>query len=151
MFDWLKRYFSNNEVQEINRLVPASRSRSEIEGLNFASAIESHLRWKARLADYIAGRSTETLDVAVIACDDKCVLGQWLYSTGKQKFGSHSEFERLRVTHAIFHRCASDVVRFADAGEQRQALEMITAGDYAKTSAQVIRQLSALWKKVSGG
>jgi hypothetical protein len=151
MLDWVKKLFSASEATEINALMPGDAARSEVEGLNFASAIESHLRWKARLSDYIAGNSNENLEAATIALDDKCVLGQWIYGPGGRTFGNETGFEELRETHARFHLCAAEVVRKVDAGQRDEAGRLISTGDYAKTSMLVIRQLSALWNRLGKG
>jgi hypothetical protein len=148
MLALLKNIFTDNEVQEINELAPGDAAKAEVKGLNFTTAIESHLRWKARLSEYIAGNSTETLDPDHIACDDKCILGQWIYDVGGRSFGNEPGFAELRETHARFHQCAADVVRKVDAGQREEARQMLGSGDYTKASMLVIRLLSALWNRV---
>ncbi len=147
MFEWLKNMFTEEEVQEINDIAPgdSDAARAVVEGLNLVSAIETHLRWKKRLSEYIDGTSKETLDPAAIAVDDQCVLGKWIYGAGGKKFGSDASFVELRDTHAHFHRCAANIVSQADAGQRDAAASMLSSGDYPLLSMQIVRQLSGLW------
>lgn len=49
-------------------------------------AIDSHLKWKARLRDYITGASKEDLQVENVSRDDACPLGYWLSGIGGERF-----------------------------------------------------------------
>lgn len=147
MFEWIKSMFTEDEVKEINDIAPGDgdAARAVIEGLNLVSAIETHLRWKKRLSEYIDGSSKEKLDPAAIAVDDQCVLGKWIYGAGGQKFGTDANFVELRDTHAHFHRCAANIVSKADAGERDEAATLLGSGDYPRLSMQIVRELSGLW------
>lgn len=148
MLDWVKNIFSEKEVKEINDLTPGDAAKAQAHGLDFSSAIEAHLRWKMRLADYIAGKSEENLDPETIGQDDKCILGQWIYDVGGRNFGNEPGFNELVETHARFHKCAAEVVRKVDADQRDVAKQMISQGDYARASMLVIRQLSSLWGRL---
>lgn len=148
MLDWVKNIFSEKEAKEINALAQGSAAHTEVQGLNFTTAIENHLRWKTRLTHYIGGRANETLDADVVAMDDQCSLGEWINGAGGRNFSKEPGFIELIEAHARFHQCAADVVRKVHAGKQEEAEDMLNAGEYAKTSMLVIRLLSSLWNRL---
>ena len=145
MLDVIRNIVTDKEISE---LAPGKVAKSQLKGLNVTTAIESHLRWKARLAEYIAGQSKERLDPEQIAQDDQSILGQWIHDVGDKTFGNEPGFAELRECHARFHQCAADLVRKVETGRRREAREMLGSGDYAKASMLVIRLLSALSNRV---
>jgi hypothetical protein len=68
------------------------------------------MAWKVRLQGTLLGTSNEQLEVAVVAQDNVCALGKWLYTEGKQHYSHLPEYEELRKTHADFHLCAGEVL-----------------------------------------
>ncbi len=118
--------------------------------LNFFSATNAHKAWKKRLHDCVE-HGCSTLDPAVIALDNRCDLGKWLYgireshptlSTDTQRL-----FTRLLDEHAAFHRAAAEVARLALDAQQKQALQLLQGGDYARISNKVIGTLGELYLK----
>ena len=81
----------------------------EFNGLNMKDALDAHEKWYHRLESKINGTSQEQLEVATVACDDKCVLGKWIYSSGKSNFGHMSEYSALKQVHADFHLAAGEI------------------------------------------
>ena len=110
-------------------------------------ALDSHLRWKARLQAFIAGDSSEKLDADMVSRDDLCTLGHWLNGIGGERFGKFPEYSILRSRHAYFHRCAGDVLAVARQGEKQKALHMLEEGAYPDASAQVAEAIVALFEK----
>jgi hypothetical protein len=117
---------------------------AELNGLDVMAAIQAHLRWKKRLGDYIAGTSVEQLDADMIGADHNCTLGQWIHGIGGELHGQLDIFQRLRTTHAEFHRSAGAIVRAVDAGQKDEASRMLHSGDYSKYSHQVKAELARL-------
>jgi len=83
MLKWLRRALSGPLAH--TPVIPPGKpvvddKGAEIGGLNFMSAIEAHVRWKARLDSYIQGTSNEELKVEIVCRDDVCPLGKWIYS-----------------------------------------------------------------------
>lgn len=111
------------------------------------TAIDSHMKWKERLHDHIAGRSTEPLDEHSVTRDDLCSLGQWLNGEGEKLFGGTPAFEYLRSVHTRFHASAGNVVALAAVGHQDEALHMLEEGDYAQASDEVTFALVDLFAK----
>lgn len=118
--------------------------------LNFFTATKAHKAWKQRLYDCVSGSCT-TLDPAAIALDNRCDLGKWLYSVqdSRPKLGAdtHKLFTRLLQDHAAFHRAAADVARQAQSNQQKEALQQLQGGVYARISNQVIGTLGELYLK----
>lgn len=71
MLDWFKQIAGGREAA-----LPDEEGSAELAGLDFKTAIDAHMKWKVRLEAVIDGRSEETLEVAVVSCDNRCTLGQ---------------------------------------------------------------------------
>jgi methyl-accepting chemotaxis protein len=108
---------------------------------DFDKAGQAHVDWKHRLRAFIEGRG-EALDVAVVSCDDRCALGQWIYGPGK-RFDKYREHDSLRTAHAKFHQCAGQVARLAQ-GDRRDEARRLLETDFEEESKQTIRQLYAM-------
>jgi hypothetical protein len=154
MFGWLKglldsrgtgheSHISEATVKQADAIMAAGKE--ELEGLNFKSAIEAHLKWKTRLRAVIDGTSEEKLDPKIIAMDNQCVLGKWLHGAGGEKFGAHPHFKTLCAEHAKFHRSASLVLELALAKRTQQAMKEMESGDYRDTSLKVTAELAQLF------
>lgn len=114
-----------------------------LTSLDIDVAIGAHQNWKARLALYLEGKSTEDLRPEVICHDDRCDLGKWIHSDGQKQLGQYAMFAELRAVHKIFHQHASSVVALQNAGKHADAKALLD-GEYAKTSERVIRRLKDL-------
>lgn len=112
-------------------------------------ALDSHIRWKARLQTYIAGGSPEKLDAELVARDDQCTLGHWLNGIGGERFGKLPAYSVLRSRHAYFHRCAGEVLAIARQGDKQKALHMLEEGAYPDASEQVAEAIVSLFGKVA--
>lgn len=116
LIDVLEKTFWGNKKSE-------SIQSSE---LDFDGAVEAHLKWKARLANFIDG-SGEKLSSQVVCKDDQCVLGKWIHGQG-EKHKSKMEYLNLRQSHASFHKSAGKVVEMVEKGKPKQAKELIAEG-----------------------
>jgi methyl-accepting chemotaxis protein len=108
---------------------------------DFDKAGQAHVDWKHRLRAFIEGRG-EALDAAVVSCDDRCALGQWIYGPGK-RFDPYREHESLRAAHAQFHQCAGQVARLAQANRKEDARALLEA-EFEERSKQTILELYAM-------
>jgi hypothetical protein len=116
--------------------------------MNFDEAITAHSQWKIRLQSVINGTSKETLDPAVVALDNKCVLGQWIYSEAKQ-YSDLPEYAALVKEHAHLHICAADTLRLAQSGQTEKAkVTLDTGGTFIDASIRTINAIRHLRKKV---
>lgn len=144
LFDWLRR----REAGEESPTLILNESEQTLEGLDMKGAIDAHMKWRERLTDYLNGESTEPLRVGVVACDDNCILGKWIYSAGKKKFSHLNELEELRILHADFHLCAGDILLKHDTDDKAGA-EALLNTTFKKLSGQVQLSLVRLYTKAS--
>lgn len=143
--NWFSSLFGKGHEKELAEVQHASE---EIGGLNFKTALEAHIKWKQRLKGVIDGTGSEVLDPNVVAKDDQCVLGKWIYSEGNKKFGTLPVFKEVVTAHAHFHKCAGHTLELALDGKYAEAEKDLTGGEFAKASLTVTRHLLRLWKDV---
>lgn len=157
--DWITRFTRTKQKEQHatsieSELVPALPEsvdpvEAEAAGLNFHSAIVSHQQWKARFRAMIDTGISEALNPDVIAKDNQCAVGKWIYGTAKEQFGTHPLWEKLRDDHAFFHTCASRVLVMIIRGEKQKALQEIERGNYARASNDVIMDLAIFYKIIN--
>ncbi len=103
---------------------------------DFSGAIEAHRQWKVKLRQAISNQ--ETLDPATICKDDQCALGKWIYGQGKSQCSSPKTYDKLKATHADFHRTAAAVAEKINAKKFDQASALIEPGSrFAEISNEV--------------
>lgn len=123
--------------------------------MKIKEVIAAHLAWKERLQhaidvkvsgggciDAFAGHTP-----ASIACDDKCVLGQWIYGEGK-KYARTSLFFKVKQLHKEFHLHAGEIAQCVCDQQYDHAEELLKVGKYAETSAKIIGTLESLGNMV---
>ncbi len=111
--------------------------------INVYDAVLAHRAWKTRLIDYLEGRSKENLQPAKICVDNLCVLGKWIHSEGKVKFGEQPVFTTLVGEHAKFHVQAAKVVEAHQAGDAALAQNILT-GSFDEQSRKTVMCLAKL-------
>ena len=114
----------------------------------FYSAVEAHIKWNVRLNDYIEGNSSETLDPAIIACDDRCDLGKWIYAN-LDNFKESATFLSMKHDHAEFHKTAAAIVELCHSGQQQMAAENLR-GHYTRISRKVVASIVRLASEAEG-
>lgn len=102
-----------------------AKSDSQPADLDFDSAIEAHLKWKARLSNFISGVGDEKLKSDIVCLDNQCALGKWIYGSG-EKFSKYSGYPSLKLNHAQFHQAAGEVVRAVELGKRQEAQRLIS-------------------------
>jgi len=112
------------------------------------AAIDSHMKWKARLYDVITGASKENLSVDGISRDDQCTLGHWLNGVGKEHYGHLPEYAKVCSRHTHFHHHAGQVLALAQKGDAEAALAYLEEGEYSRASQEVTEALVDLFTKV---
>jgi len=152
LFDWFKHLAQGkDEATQPSPPPPelgAVKDDAIIQGLDFVAAIEAHRKWKARLTDFIEGRSEEMLDPAVICQDDKCALGKWIHGEGKTFCGHLPRFHQLKADHAEFHIHAAEVVQLAQKGRFDEAKHAVLEGPFAQYSMKTQTSLSKLYMEM---
>lgn len=144
LFDWLRRREAGEEFPTLT----FGEHEQTLEGLDMKSAIDAHMKWRERLTNHLTGVAPEPLHVGLVACDNECVLGKWIYGIGRKKFSHLSELEELRAVHANFHLCAGDILLNHEIGDTAAAEELLNT-TFKKLSGQVQLTLVRLHTKAS--
>ncbi len=145
--DGATRLLNTGEYVKASERVKMLLARLFVMASEGREAIDSHVRWKARLRDFIQGRSQEQLQQEFVARDDQCTLGKWIYGIGGERFSGHPAFAVLKSRHAQFHRCAGEVLEVAQRGDSRIALHMLEEGAYPDASEQVAAAIVKLFER----
>jgi hypothetical protein len=111
--------------------------------INMYDAMLAHAAWKRRLNEYLEGRSKEELQPDNIRVDHLCLLGKWIHSDGKAKFGDDPVFVKLVEEHAKFHQHAAKVVEAHQVGDTNHAQEILR-GSFEEQSRRTVTCLTRL-------
>ena len=114
-----------------------------LAALDIDAAINAHERWKARLMDYLEGRSNEPMDPQVIRQGQRSALGHWLHGVGAATLGQQAAFSLLMVRHQYFHEQAANMIELAQQGEWDKAVQVLNGG-YRHGSSQIVLLLKEL-------
>ena len=139
---WISNWLNGDKSEEL----VISDDESTLSGLNLKEALDAHDAWKTKLRDELAGDSREPLDVSFIASDCNCVLGKWLYSTGKNKYSELPEYHNAVKAHAKFHICAAEVVIEHRSGNTEKAKKLLETNFRAASNdnqLELVRLFSA--------
>ena len=121
----------------------AQMSATAPQDLDIDAAIDAHRQWKVRLRAALENRLQ--LNAEQIACDDACVLGQWIYGRDGQRMSSAPGFVTLLEQHQAFHRAAGEVARRINAGQMGDAQRLLGSGsEFASASNGVALALTRL-------
>lgn len=141
-FDFFR--FSNHQKLSAQEEAEAKESLNKAtQTLEIDVAIMAHDNWKVRLEAYLSGKSSEDLRPEVIACDENCDLGKWIYSDGHKYLAKYAAFSDLKATHKMFHYTASSLVTLSQAGKQEEAKQILDS-DFSTLSTKIRRRLSDL-------
>ena len=118
-------------------------AQTVLASLDIDAAINAHERWKARVMDYLEGRSTEKMDPDVIRQDHRSALGSWLHGVGAATMGHQAAFPLLMARHQYFHEQAANMIELAQQGEWDKAVQVLNGG-YRHGSSQIVLLLKEL-------
>lgn len=124
---------------------PQTKVTGKSTGDRLRSAVAAHGAWKARLMEVVVTNATD-LDATVVARDDRCPLGVWLYqeSTAQERQSPH--YEEIRALHARFHELASTIIQHAVGSQQAKAIEEIAFGGvFDALSTELVADINA-WR-----
>jgi hypothetical protein len=111
--------------------------------MDLDQAIAVHSGWKQKLSAYLRNPD-KSIDVAKLAKDDQCELGQWI-KTESARYASDSAFQTLKKEHSKFHCAAADLVRRADAGQNTsEEVSLGSKSAYANSSPVVVYAITQL-------
>lgn len=105
-------------------------------------ALLAHGEWKKRLA-LVIEKGDRALSPEVLAKDDQCEFGKWLYLEIAPEVRAQSIYEKARKLHADFHVEAGRVLILALSGRRLEAMEAIeTTSDFTRLSGALAFTLS---------
>lgn len=119
------------------------RAETLLASLDIDAAINAHERWKARLMDYLEGRTSYGMDPALVRRSDHSALGRWLHGVGAELLGDQPAYPLLLARYAYFHEQAAMLVELAQQGEWDKAVQVLNGG-YRYGSSQVVLLLKEL-------
>ncbi len=114
------------------------------EGFDFEVARSAHLAWKARLRAFLDGTSSLSRDQVV--SHRHCVLGQWYYGDGLERFGQLPEMRELEQPHEEMHRVIQEVLELKERGDDAGAEAAFARIDALST--RIIELLNRLERRV---
>lgn len=114
-----------------------AKGEEQFHGLDMKGALDAHMQWVRRLEGKISGENREQLDVATVASDCNCALGEWLHSTAKQQFGETADYQELRRVHADFHLKAGEILNNVLNGDQDKAKSNLKEVRYQSGNVQL--------------
>jgi hypothetical protein len=108
-------------------------------------ALLAHGEWKKSLARMVEN-GDKTLCPEIVAKDDQCEFGKWLYLGIAPDVQVQPIYNRVRELHAEFHKEASRVLALAFSGRRDEAMEAIEfTSNFARLSGALAFALSQ-WK-----
>jgi chromosome segregation ATPase len=109
------------------------------------SAVAAHGAWKARLME-IVYTGTSELDAVVVARDDKCPLGVWIYQESNPTDRQSPHYEAIRGLHARFHELAAATMGQALGHQRAQAVETVSyGGSFDALSTELVAAINT-WR-----
>ncbi|MCC6537355.1 MAG: CZB domain-containing protein [Bryobacterales bacterium] len=117
--------------------------------MDFDQIIVAHSNWKKRFVAHLEGK--EKLVADVVAKDNVCDFGKWLYGEGRAH-ANRAEYLAARDAHAAFHKTAATALsQAAGVLSKDEALALVgLRSDYSRASANCIAALTALRDSVNG-
>lgn len=130
---------------------PAEKAESEAlpaATIDIKHAIDSHVRWRQRLEDFIRGNSGELLSVESVSATDRCELGQWIHGAGRNRYGHLDLFTDLEAAHSRLHHHSGLILDAARKGNRDGALAQLQDVEYSRATAKVKNLLAKVYVEV---
>jgi len=109
------------------------------------AAISAHATWKRRLNETIAS-GVSGYAPAVVATDNQCQFGKWLYNEIDPALKASPHYETIRAAHAEFHARASQILEMALSGNKEEAAKhMEFNSEFMGMSAALTNEI-AVWR-----
>lgn len=148
ILSWLKTVTEGNHAADVMHAHPPvqfAAGEEQFHGLNMRDALDAHIRWVQRLENQISGSDREKIQVATVACDDRCALGEWIHGAARIQFGNLPEYANLKRDHAEFHLRVGEVLIDIQAGAVEDARNRMR--DIRRESGNVQLALIRLYSK----
>jgi methyl-accepting chemotaxis protein len=127
-----------------------SKERNSVatSSFSFNDATKAHIKWKARLIDYINGRSDEKLEVSKVCRDDQCDLGRWIHGDAK-RYTLKPQYKNLREMHAAFHKTVGGIVEKVDEKNIDDAKKLL-GGEFSTASKRTLAAIEDMSQIILG-
>lgn len=129
-------------VNEERRAKDSPLRNEKTKNLSFNDAKNAHIKWKARLVNFINGKSTEHLEVDKVCRDDQCELGKWIHGPALQ-YGQTADYTNLKQSHKEFHESVGEIVECVDKGLVKEAKSLL-GGKFSQNSKKTIQALGEM-------
>jgi hypothetical protein len=114
----------------------------EIQKIDAAAA--AHGQWLTRLRTAIETGTSE-FKPQVVATDNACDFGKWLYGEFPAALRGTPAYEAIRTAHAKFHASAAKILQLAIDGRKGEALKLMDPqGEFMTLSGSLLLKLRAL-------
>ncbi len=111
--------------------------------MNLNEAIRKHARWKAWFQQAVA--AGELMNAAILAKDNQCDLGKWLYGEAQSLYGMRPAHALCLARHAAIHVEAARVAAVLNAQCRDEAERMLAVGlPFSQASSALILALIEL-------
>jgi methyl-accepting chemotaxis protein len=110
-------------------------------------ALRAHWGWQKRLAGAIE-RGAHGEDPTVVARDDRCGFGTWLYGY-QPSAGDRPFYDAAKEQHAAFHLEAARTLGLVSSGRRADAQASVAKGGAFATASRVLTSTMVEWKKQS--
>jgi methyl-accepting chemotaxis protein len=121
------------------------RAKETFVDLN--EAIQKHAQWKFRFHQALL--NNEPMDAGVIAKDNQCELGKWLYGEARALHGQRKAHAQCLARHTAFHAEAGKVAGTINAKRKDEAERMLANGSpFSEASKAVAVALIELQNEI---
>ena len=111
--------------------------------MDFDQEIGKHLQWRTMVEGLFGDTERASyVSPSILIQDDKCHLGQWIYSDESRPFESHPSYKKLIHIHKEFHLKAGTILAICNNGNCESAAEF--KDEFYSLSGEVIKCLEQL-------
>ena len=110
--------------------------------MDFDDEIKNHLQWRSMVEAMFINNESSYVSPSLVITDDKCRLGQWIYSDDSNSFSHLDAFKRLLEIHKEFHLKAGTILTICNNGNYDQASEL--EDEFYTLSGEVVKCLEEL-------
>jgi len=104
-----------------------------------------HITWKIHLATMAMGG--KAIDKKELKDHTQCRLGQWYYSTGKEKYGHTAAYRNIEADHIRIHEIGKEIAELSLKGQKELARQKID--ELEEKSQHLFRFINELLDDVS--
>jgi len=139
---------AEDDAVALRKGAQASQSSHNADAIDFDKVIAAHQQWRVTLRN--AALKGKEVDSATLRRDDCCMLGQWIYGPGGQRWGREPTFTELVGHHKAFHMEAGKVADLINAGQTAEAEQHMGPGTPFVQAGHNVTQTIRVLRGVTG-